>query len=127
MIAKRLLRPRTVIAVLAVLLIMIAAYAYAAANEVPETGAGDGSDIISGYTVTNVHYTLDNANPANISSVSFNIDPSAGAGPVGDVRVQLVTAGSWFNCNVTGGNQATCTISGVTALAADQFRVVAVE
>ncbi len=126
MIAKKILRPRTLIAVLAVLVIMIAAYAYAAANVVPETGAGDGTGTISGYTVTNVQYTLNPANPTEISSVAFLITPTAGAGPVRDVRVQLVNGGAWFTCT-PAGNSATCTITGVTALAADQFRVVAVQ
>jgi archaellin len=126
MIAKKIFRPRTLVAVLAVLLIMIAAYAYAAANVVPETGAGDGSNTISGYTISNVQYSLDAANPTLISAVSFDIDPTAGASFVREVKVQLVTGGNWFDCT-EAGTSATCTITGVTVLAADQFRVVAVQ
>lgn len=126
MIAKKLLRPRTMIAVAAVLVIMIAAYAYAAANVVPETGAGDGANVISGYTINNVHYTLDGTDPSLIASVSFDINPTTGAGPVSSVRVRLVSTGGWFPCGVIG-TTATCSITGVSVLAADQFRVVAVQ
>ena len=126
MITKKLLRPRTLIAVLVVLLVMIAAYAYAAANVVPETGAGDGENAISGYTITNVQYTLDPTNPTLISAVSFTIDPTAGADPVREVKVKLVDTGAWFDCTAAG-NSATCAITGVTVVAANQFRVVAVQ
>jgi hypothetical protein len=39
-------------AVIAVLTISVAAYAFAAANTVPDTKAGDGLGVVSGYTVT---------------------------------------------------------------------------
>ncbi len=126
MIAKKILRPRTLVAILAVLLIMITAYAYAAANVVPETGAGDGSNTISGYTITNVQYSLDAVDPTLIYDVSFDINPTAGASPVREVKVQLVTGGTWFDCT-EAGTSATCSITGVTVLAANQFRVVAVQ
>ena len=126
MIAKKILRPRTLVAILAVLLIMIAAYAYAAANEVPETGAGDGSNTISGYTITNVQYSLDDADPSLISAVSFDINPTDNASPVREIKVQLVTGGDWFDCT-EAGTSATCTNIGVSVFTANQFRVVAVQ
>jgi hypothetical protein len=126
MITKKLLRTRTLVAVLAVLLLMITAYAYAAANDVPETGAGDGAETISGYTITGVQYTL-GADPSQISAVSFNIAPTAGADAVRDVRVQLVGGGAWFNCDESGAPAVTCAITGVAVADADNFRVVAVQ
>jgi len=127
MFTKKFFRTRTVVAALAILLLMITAYAYAAANTVPETGAGDGAEAISGYTITNVQYTL-GADPTQISAVTFNIAPTAGASPVREVKVQLVSGGTWFECDESGAPSVTCTITGgVAVLSADNFRVVAVQ
>jgi hypothetical protein len=81
MIIKKLFRPRTLIAVVAVLVIMIAAYAYAAANTVPPTAAGEGQSITSGYDITNVQYLLTANDPSTISGITFDVapkDPLAG-------------------------------------------------
>ena len=123
---KKIFRPRTIISIIAVLLLMIVAYAYAAANDVPVTGAGDGQAAVSGYEVTNVTYTLA-ANPAEIAAVNFNIAPTAGASPVREVQVQLVNGGTWFACDESAAPVVSCAITGVTVLAADNFRVVAVQ
>ncbi len=115
------------LAVLALVLIMAAsAYAFAASNVVPESGAGDGNDTISGYTVTNVTYTL-NATPTSIDSVKFNIAPTAGALAPTTVKAKLVSSGSWFSCALVSGTQWSCTVTGVTALAADNLQVVAAQ
>jgi hypothetical protein len=111
------------------LILATAAYGFAASNTVPTTNAGDGSAAISGYTVSAVHYTLNATNPANIDSLSFTIAPAVPAG--GTVEVKLVAAGTTFSgCTVTGGTSVTCPSSGtlgVTALAADQLRVIAAQ
>src|SRR5262245_33686788 len=111
------------------LILATAAYGFAASNTVPTTNAGDGSAAISGYAVSNVHYTLNATNPANIDSLSFTVSPAVPAG--GAVHVKLVAAGTTFSgCTVTGGTSVTCPSSGtlgVTALAADELRVIAAQ
>lgn len=125
---KKLFRTRTVVAALVILLLMITAYAYAAANTVPETGAGDGQNAISGYTITNVHYSLDSTDPSLISQVSFDINPTDGADDVSEVKVQLEAGGDWFDCVEASAPAVTCDVNGgVTAFEADNFRVVAVQ
>jgi hypothetical protein len=116
------------LAVLALVLIMGAtAYAFAAANTVPASGAGDGHSVISGYTVTNVTYTLNATTPTNIDSVKFNIAPTGSASAPTTVKAKLVTAGSWFGCTIVSGTQWSCTTTGVTALAADNLQIVAAQ
>ena len=116
------------LAVLALVLIMAAsAYAFAAANIVPESGAGDGNNPISGYTVTNVIYTL-GATPTSIDSVKFNIAPTASASAPTTVKAKLVSSGgSWFDCALVSGTQWSCPVTGVTALAANDLQVVAAQ
>jgi len=110
------------------LILSTTAYGFAAANTVPESGAGDGLGTISGYDVTNVTYTLNATTPTNIDKVTFDIDPTAGASAPTTVKAKLVTASStWFACTNTAGTTWDCTVTGVTATAADELRVVAAQ
>jgi len=97
-------------------------YAYAAANTVPTTYAGDGQGTISGYVVSAIHYTLDVTDPSKISTVDFTLDHAATL-----AKVKLVAAGTtYYDCTITGGTSVSCNITGaVTVLAADQLRVIA--
>jgi hypothetical protein len=112
--------------VLAIIAIMAtAAYGFAASNTVPTSRAGDGSGAISGYKVSNVHYTMDQNNPTNITEVDFDLNHTANT-----VQVRLVSNGGWFTCDpVTAAPDMswTCTISGVTVAAANSLEVAAAD
>ncbi len=108
------------VVVLVVLVFATAAFAFAAANTMPaSTYAGEGASVTNGYTVSNVVYNLNATTPSNIDSVAFTLNAAAS-----NVKVRLVTTGSYFNCTNVGLNW-TCTTAGVTVAAADEFRVVA--
>jgi hypothetical protein len=108
------------------LVLTITTYAFAAANTMPTvTSAGEGTTVISGYTIGVPRYTLD-TNPSNIASVSFTIAPLSGTTAPFTTKVQLVSGGSWFTCTVASGT-ATCPVTGVTVLDADNFHVVAAD
>jgi hypothetical protein len=99
-------------------------YAYAAANTVPASTAGSGSGAISGYTVSNIAYTLNAVTPTNLDQVAFTIAPTAAS----TVKVQLAPAGSWYTCaNAAGSVTCNTTAPQATALAATQLTVVAVQ
>ena len=66
---------RLLIAVVVALAVSAGAYAFTASNTVPATTAGSGLGTVSGYTVTNVHYTLNTTTPANIDSLTFTVSP----------------------------------------------------
>src|SRR5687768_11993087 len=75
--------------------------AFTAANTVPETKAGDGSGVITGYAVSSVVYTLNAASPQNIDAVAFSVDSAPIAGS--KLRVKLVSAGAtWYTCTNVG-------------------------
>ena len=96
-------------------------YAYAAANVVPDSKAGDGSGAITGYTVSAIHYVL-NSTPTTIDSVTFTLNSTPVAGST--IKIKLVAAGStWYTCtNVT--TAVTCVTTGASVLSADDLRVV---
>lgn len=108
--------------VLIVLVFATSAYAFAAANTVPASFAGEGASVTSGYTVTNVVYNLNATTPSNIDSVAFTLNAAAST-----VKVRLVTSGSYFTCTNPSGNNWNCTTTGTTVAAADEFRVVATQ
>jgi hypothetical protein len=76
---------RKVTVVVAGIAIAGGGYAFLAANSVSASLAGSGEAAISGYSVSDIHYTIDTGhigdyseNSANIASVSFTLDhPSA--------------------------------------------------
>lgn len=125
---KRTLRSTRILLVLGVIaLVCGAAYAFTASNTVPSSWAGAGSGTINGWNtagVTNIAYTLA-ANPANFSSVSFDLNDHAAT----DVKVQLKSVGgTWYDCGASGAAapySVTCNIAGEPVQTADQLTVVA--
>jgi len=117
-------RRRLVLVIAAAAALAFAAYAFTASNTVPATQAGDGSGPITGYTVSNIAYQLEAANPANIDSVTFDL--SAGAGTV---KVKVVNASATYaDCTNSAGNSWSCNFAAnPTVLSADEFRVIAVQ
>ena len=110
--------------ILIALILTVATFAFAAANTVPASNAGDGATTISGYAVTNVHYILNATNPANIETVTFTIAPTSAT----DIAITLVNGGTWINACTNTSGSVSCDVAGaVTALAADELRVVAAE
>lgn len=136
-VAARFLSPRTTLAAIGLLLVMSVAYAFAAANVVPTSGAGDGSGAISGYTVANIDYLVTdggNSDPSTIDRVTFDLSDTADGITVGqprDVTISLVSGGTtYYACTITGSGPwaASCPVTGgASVLLADELRVIAVE
>jgi hypothetical protein len=125
MFTSQNLRPRYF--VLLVLLVIVGAsmYAFAAANTVEQSGAGIGSEVISGYAVTNVAYTLA-ADPTYLESVAFSTAPITGTSVATEAQVQLVPSGTWFVCAGVAG-AFTCAITPTLTADATTLNVVAVQ
>ncbi|MDA8198936.1 MAG: hypothetical protein M0Z54_05840 [Thermaerobacter sp.] len=95
----RLLRSKaaTVLAPLALTLLLGgSAYAFMASNAVNQSSAGAGIGQITGYSVSNIHYTLSGqaGDPDNLTSVTFTLTPAPGGQPADAVAV-------WFDHNRT--------------------------
>ncbi len=123
MFIKRSLK--TLIIVMLALVLTAGTFAFAEANTVPTSKAGDGHGAVSGYTISAVHYNLNVANPTLIDSVTFNLNSTPVAGST--IRIKLVAAGStWYTCTnsvavVTCDNGSTL---GVTVLSVNDLQVV---
>jgi len=122
--SNRTIRGRTVASAAAVAAAVgVAGFAFTAGNTVPATRAGDGTNEITGYTVSAVHYTLDSADPDLIDAVSFDVDTAPVAGST--LRAQLVDGGAWYTCTFSGvAVSCPTTTPQATVLASEDLRVV---
>lgn len=104
---------RKLLAILLALLLTAAVYGFAAANTVPPSYAGDGDNSVSGYTVSNVHYNLDPANPYLVSSVDFTLDASASSvyAAVGDSTMTWTWSNACTDTSSGAGTSWNCAFS----------------
>ena len=110
-------RRKALILVILVMILGTAAYGFAASIDMSglDVNAGEGSTVISGYTVTTLDFTLDPADPTLFSDLDFNLDGGADT-----VYVGLDLGGAslvWITCTTApdggGGTNVNCiTIAG---------------
>ena len=123
---NKVFRPRNFLVVIMLLVLAAVAYGFAAANTVANSSAGDGAGTVSGYDITNIHYTLDTTDPTDIDGVSFDM---TGAAAAQTVYIQMDSYAGWFTCTMSG-IAATCDTSGQTVPVGSTFtelRVVAAQ
>ena len=112
-------------AIVTAIAIALTTQALAAGSAVPGTRGGAGSDVISGYVVTDVDYSF-GANPSRISAVRFNLDSVADS-----ARVAFGSDAPWNACTVAtaaaadGKYAVSCEGLDVPVASADQLSVVA--
>jgi hypothetical protein len=108
------------------------AYAFTAANTVPNSTAGAGSGTVSGFTVSNVHYGLNATTPTNIDSTTFSISPAIPSTSNGKVDVSAAltsggpntylcttdVAGTTVTCPTTSPQLTVALLSSLTVVAA---------
>ncbi|MGD0274424.1 MAG: hypothetical protein ABSB96_11960 [Gaiellaceae bacterium] len=88
-----------------------AAYAYTSSiNNVNPPLLGSGSGVIGKYSVvnpgSNITYNLNANSPQNIDSMTF---PLTGASTSTQVKIQLISGGTWYSCTVAAGAPPTVT------------------
>ncbi len=108
----------------------VATYAFTAANTVSTSKAGDGAGAVTGYTMDEVKYTLNAANPQTIDTVTTDVDGAVTAGSTAKAQLDS-TGGTWYSCAIgatdsggVGETRLTCTVTGQVVVDADSFRVV---
>jgi len=124
--SKAMLRNfKVLLLVFVVIAIAGAAYAFAAQNTVEDSAAGYKATVIPGYTVTDIVYDLDAADPTVVDEITFDIAPTSGSVVAAIVKVQTAAAGTWADCTLAAGvapsMSVTCTygalaLEDVTAL-----------
>lgn len=120
------INPRRMLMLGALGIVAATTLGFAATNTVPDSNAGDGAGVISGYTVTNVHYTLDSTTPTQVNQVSFTLAPAMVAG--GTIRIST-NGTNFITAPCTGTTNITCSLAGagITAQSLTNLRVVAAQ
>lgn len=107
-----------------------------ATNLVPTTAAGEGSNTISGYTITDIAFNLNASDYSNIDSVTFTA--TADGGSLATVLTTLVAkfdaSAGFYDCVRVGGvapaHNVSCDTTvavQLTVLDADVLTIVIVE
>jgi hypothetical protein len=92
-------RPVVWAAVAAVGVVIVGQAAFANANTVPITSAGQGSAVTSGFTITGITYTLNGANPLNIDSVAYTATAINGQDDLNLLaKTKFDASAGWYAC-----------------------------
>lgn len=129
---RRLINYRTTTALLIALILSAIAYGFAAANTVPTSKAGDGTGLVSGYTISNIHYTLNASDPTKIASVTFDTDVAVPAGGTVYVMAEdnpVTTSVASDACSGLGTTTLSCnfTTNPLSVLFIENLRVIAAQ
>lgn len=120
---------KVLFAVLAVLIIMGSAYAFADANTLEASNSGYAASEISGYDISNVKYDLDATNPTLVDAITFDVEPISGTVVAATVKVQTATGGTWTDCTlgeaVENSKPVTCTYGSLALADITALNVVA--
>ena len=93
----------------------VAIYGYTASNVVPLSRAGQGSGVVTPYTISGTPvYTLNALSPQVIDSVQVTLSASPATGAT--LKAQLRSGGTWFTCTASGAS-LTCPTTGETVTA----------
>ena len=109
---RQLSRSGAILGVFAVLALGLHT-ALAASNAVPRSRAGIGSRAVSGYTVSNVRYTLSAADPTRFGTIRFRLS----ATPRETFARFPASSPTWTKCSLAGRN-ATCALAAPVPVAA---------
>ncbi len=123
------MRPTNFLIIVGMLVLVFAITAYASANSgLAERGAGSGTGTVSGYSISNVAYTLDGDAPNAVNQVAFSVSPSGGAPAAVQVYVTVDGGATWVAC-AGGPPNWSCNLGGVAASTIDgnTLRIVTVE
>ena len=122
---SKIFQPKTLVVSLLILVLAVLAFGYAAANIVPDSGAGIGESVVSGYTIAAIDYTLVASNPTTVYSVAFTVTPTSGAPAAADVRISI-DGTNYLDICTNVSTLWTCTFaSPITVLSIDSLDVVA--
>lgn len=114
---------------LVVLVILGGTYAYAAANTVPDSAAGYKASTVSGYTISNIVYDLNAADPTIVDKITFDVSPTSGTSVAAIVKLQTAAAGAWTDCTLVASTPpavaATCAYGALNLVDVTALNIVA--
>jgi hypothetical protein len=95
---------KVLMALMLVFVLIGSSYAFAAANTIEVSNAGQGSDTVSGYGITNLVYNLNDTDPTTVDTITFTVTPDpAGTNKIAAkvVYLQADQSATWIQCTVS--------------------------
>jgi len=95
------------VAILALSLIVLA-YSSTKGNIIQNSNSSDELSDISGYTITNISYTLLSSDPAKVRNLTLDVDPSDGASDAVEARITINNGATWIACTYPAVDKWVC-------------------
>ncbi|HET9911737.1 MAG TPA: hypothetical protein VFQ13_07600 [Anaerolineales bacterium] len=115
--------------VLAMNIVAGGTYALATQDTATNSPAVYQTSMVLGYDVTGILFDLDDTDPTNIDTISFQIAPSNGFAKVRHVEIQTEKDGAWTKCSlvdaVLPARIATCTFESLAAEDVTEINIAA--
>ena len=90
------------------LFLIVIAYSYTNANTIQESNSTDETSDISGYTVTNIGYTLLSSDPSKVRSLTLDVVPADGTDEAVDARITVDNGATWIACTCPAAGKWVC-------------------
>ena len=103
---------KVLLTVFVVIVIGASAFAFAAANTVPNTNAGYGASTVSGYVVTDIVYGYNAIDATTLDDITFTITSEAGGNTTDKPEVQISTTAAVTAAAFAG---STCAVTGASS------------
>lgn len=87
---------------------MVFAYGYTKANVIQESDPADVPSDVSGYTITNIDYTLSSSDPTKVRSITLDVTPSDGADEAVDALITVDNGVTWITCTYQAAGKWVC-------------------
>lgn len=115
---------KVLMAILLVFVLIGSSYAFAAANTIEVSNAGQGVQTVSGYAITSLVYNLKTSDPKSVDTIVFTVTPDAGGGnkvAAASVYLQADASAGWIKCalgapDVNKAVVATCDYTATVSL-----------
>lgn len=105
---KKMKSPRRLAALALFAIVAMSAFGFAAQNNFNgQNRAGNGEDAISGFNISNIHYSIQDDDGDFLDAVSFSLNQ-----PASEVQVTMDGGITWISCGASSGltNDVSCTI-----------------
>ena len=90
------------------LFLILTAFSYTNANIFQENNSTDETRDISGYSITNIDYTLLPGNPSKVSSISLDVVPGDSDCEAASARINVDSGVTWVTCTCPEADKWVC-------------------
>ena len=95
------------------LFLILTAYSFTKANIIQENNSTDETIGISGYTITNIEYTLLASDPSKVRNITLDFIPNDSPCEAVDARITVDNGATWITCTCPAADKWACSFTGL--------------